>query len=57
VKKYVLQLSQRLKHMKRIPEIEFKLADNQATANLVAVLEEMAPGPVVDEEFYFEEEE
>ena len=43
--------------MKRIPEIEFKLADNQATANLVAVLEEMAPGTVVDEEFDFEEEQ
>ena len=41
--------------MKRIPEIEFKLADNQATANLVAVLDEMASGLGVDEEFDFEE--
>lgn len=36
-------LSKRLKHMRRIPDIFFKLADTQAAADLVSVIEEVAP--------------
>jgi hypothetical protein len=42
--------------MKRLPEISFKLADNQAAANLVAVLEEITSEPATSEDFDFEEE-
>ena len=50
------ELSQRLKHMKKVPEVMFKLADNQAAADLVALIEEIAPKNVrPDEDIEFEE--
>ena len=36
-------LAKRLRHMKKVPDIFFKLADNKATADLIAVIEEVAP--------------
>jgi len=53
-------LAQRLRHMKKVPDIFFKLADNKATAELISVIEEVAPKTgVIDsmEDVDFEEGE
>ena len=54
-------LAQRLKHMRRVPEIFFKLSDNQASADLVSLIDKLTPTSSVrdgdDDEFEFEEEE
>ena len=36
-------LAKRLRHMRRIPEISFKLANNQAAADLVSLIEDLSP--------------
>jgi len=36
-------LSKRLKHMRRIPDIIFKLSESQATTDLIALIDELAP--------------
>ena len=45
--------------MKKVPDIFFKLADNQAAADLVSLIEEIAPktGGDSDIDIDFEEEE
>lgn len=44
--------------MKKVPNIFFKLADNQAAADLVALIEEIAPkNVVINDDIEFEEEE
>eukprot|EP01041_Mallomonas_annulata_P001079 gene1079-2109_t len=51
-------LSRRLRHMRRVPEIFFKLADTQAGSDLVSLIEEIAPKPVSPaNDVDFEEEE
>jgi ribosome-binding factor A len=53
-------LAQRLKHMRRVPEIFFKLSDNQQAADLVSLIDSLAPEggyTAKDEEFEFEEED
>lgn len=52
------ELAQRLKHMKKVPDIFFKLADNQAAADLVSLIEEIAPKNVrIEDNIDFEEED
>jgi len=52
------ELAKRLKHMKRIPTIFFKLANNQAAADLVTIIEEIAPKEVFNDDVVdFEESE
>ena len=36
------ELCKRLKHMKKVPEIRFKLADTQAAADLMATIDEIS---------------
>ena len=55
-------LAHRLKHMRRVPEIFFKLSDNQASADLVSLIDKLTPTSSSardgdDDEFEFEEEE
>ena len=56
------ELCKRLKHMKKVPEIRFKLADTQAAADLMAMMEEISETPMTSielegEDIDFEEEE
>lgn len=51
-------LAKRLRHMKKIPEISFKLADTKATADLMAMIDEVSSSSENNsnaEEFEFEE--
>jgi len=41
--------------MKRVPDILFKMADSQAQADLVALIEEIVPRAVVEEEEEYDE--
>lgn len=53
-------LAKRLKHMRRVPEIFFKLSDNQQAADLVSLIDSLAPEggyTAQDEEFEFEEDD
>eukprot|EP00607_Mallomonas_marina_P009725 CAMPEP_0182419142 /NCGR_PEP_ID=MMETSP1167-20130531/3543_1 /TAXON_ID=2988 /ORGANISM="Mallomonas Sp, Strain CCMP3275" /LENGTH=178 /DNA_ID=CAMNT_0024593793 /DNA_START=373 /DNA_END=909 /DNA_ORIENTATION=+ len=51
-------LSKRLKHMRRVPDIFFKLADTQAASELVSLIEEVAPKSLtLSEEIDFEEDD
>jgi len=52
-------LAKRLRHMRRVPDLMFKMADSQAAADLIALIEEIVPKTKEDEEKYqeFEEEE
>ena len=54
-------LAHRLKHMRRVPEIFFKLSDNQASADLVSLIDKLTPTSSVrdsdDDEFEFEEDD
>jgi len=52
-------LAKRLRHMRRVPEISFKLANNQAAADLVSLIEDLTPESTNggDEEDYEEFEE
>jgi len=36
-------LGKRLKHMRRVPELIFKLSDSQATSDLISLIDELAP--------------
>ena len=52
------ELHKRLRHMKKVPKIRFKLADTQAAADLVALIEEISETPVTsieDVDLEFEE--
>ena len=56
------ELCKRLKHMKKVPEIRFKLADTQAAADLMAMMEEISDAPLTsielaEEDIEFEEED
>ena len=55
------ELCKRLKHMKKVPEIRFKLADTQAAADLMAMMEEIRETPMtsveLEEDIDFEEED
>lgn len=51
-------LAQRLRHMRRVPEIFFKLSDQQGSADLVSLIDSFTPlEKGDDEEFEFEEDE
>jgi ribosome-binding factor A len=54
-------LAKRLRHMRRVPEIFFKLSDNQASADLVALIDSLVPTgkdkAAADDEFEFVEED
>lgn len=51
-------LAQRLRHMRRVPEIFFKLSDQQGSADLVSLIDSFTPVESKDEdEFDFEEED
>jgi ribosome-binding factor A len=45
-------LAKRLRHMRRIPELTFKLANNQAAADLVSLIEDLTPSSSLDDEDY-----
>jgi ribosome-binding factor A len=51
-------LAQRLSHMRRIPDIFFKLSDSQANADLVSLIESISPkdDSSEEEEYEFDEE-
>ena len=49
-------LARRLRHMKRVPDLYFKLADSQAAADLVNLIEELGEEMRVNEEGYFEDD-
>ena len=56
------ELCKRLRHMKKVPEIFFKLADTQAAADLLTMMEEIKDTPPTSiehaaEDIDFEEEE
>lgn len=36
-------LAKRLRHMRRVPSISFKLSDNQEKSDLIALIDELAP--------------
>lgn len=46
-------LAKRLRHMRRVPELYFKLSESQAAADLVALIDELSPpsSPIDLEEF------
>ena len=51
-------LAQRLRHMRRVPEIFFKLSDQQGSADLVSLIDSFTPVESKDEEeFEFEEDD
>lgn len=51
-------LAQRLRHMRRVPEIFFKLSDQQGSADLVSLIDSFTPlEKADDEEFEFEEDD
>jgi ribosome-binding factor A len=51
-------LAQRLRHMRRVPEIFFKLSDQQGSADLVSLIDSFTPVETKDEdEFEFEEDD
>ena len=45
-------LAKRLKHMKRVPDLQFKLADSQAAADLAELMDEISMEFTDDEELY-----
>ena len=52
------ELHKRLKHMKKVPEVRFKLADTQTAADLVAMIEEISessPTSIEVDDLDFEE--
>jgi ribosome-binding factor A len=51
------ELCQRLRHMKRVPLIVFKLADTKEVADLVALIDEISTREVAEEEEELEFEE
>ena len=49
-------LAKRLRHMKKMPEISFKLADTKSTTDLMAMIDEVSKSDKsTEEEFEFEE--
>lgn len=51
-------LAQRLRHMRRVPDIFFKLSDSQGSADLVSLIDSFTPVEVQDtEEYEFSEED
>ena len=51
-------LAKRLRHMRRVPEIFFKLSDQQGSADLVSLIDSFTPVESKDEEeFEFEEDD
>lgn len=53
-------LARRLKHMRRVPEITFKLSDTQATSDLIALIDELspkAPTSLFDDDIEFVEDD
>lgn len=52
-------LAQRLRHMRRVPEIFFKLSDQQGSADLVSLIDSFETAPAVnnEDEFEFEEDD
>ena len=51
-------LAKRLRHMRRLPEISFKLSDNQDRSSLMELLDELMPkkAPALDQDMEFSEE-
>lgn len=43
-------LAKRLRHMRRVPEITFKLANTNQAADLVSLIEDLSPATTVDDE-------
>lgn len=49
------ELAKRLSHMRRVPEIQFRLSETKAASDLVSLIEEIAPKSSAGDEFEFEE--